>query len=277
MNLSESLEINNHQIFYKTDIIEDFRDLQNQQYFLSLGTKSFDEILRGGFESKKIYLIFGENKTGKTLLCHQLCVQSYLQFLKVYKKMKGKEERFIFYFDTENTFRPERLTELISKYDMIDYRKFLKTILVSKIMSNSALLLSIKNLENHLKINPFNILIIDTINNHYYSELADRNISTNKTKLLFLRILSKINELTRKFNLITILTAQVISNVIQIPSIRVIPSGNTLLNHFFSENLYLDNLSQEKIKCVHLVNSLYLPEKKKLYKITSNGIEDYKI
>ncbi|MFW9829655.1 MAG: ATPase domain-containing protein [Candidatus Thorarchaeota archaeon] len=277
MNLSESLEINKHQIFYKTNIIEDFRDLQNQQYVLSLGTKSFDEILRGGFKSKKIYLIFGENKTGKTLLCHQLCVQSYLQFFKVYKKIKGKEEQFIFYFDTENTFRPERLKELITKYDMVDYRKFLKTILVSKIMSNSALFLSLKNLEDHLKMNHFNLLIIDTINNHYYSELADRNISTNKTKLLFLRILSKINELTRKFNLITILTAQVISNVIQIPSIRVIPFGYTLLNHFFSENLYLDNLSQDKRKCVHLVNSIYLPEKKSLYKITANGIEDYKI
>lgn len=277
MNISELLEINNHQIFLKTEIIEDFRDLRNQQYLLSVGTKSFDDILNGGLNSKKMYLIFGENKTGKTLLCHQLCVQSFLQFNKINNKMKGKVGQFIFYFDTENTFRPERLKELIFKYDLIDYRKFLKTILVSKIMSNSALLLSLKNLENHLEMNSFNILIIDTINNHYNSELADRGISTNKSKMIFLNILNEINELTRNFNLITILTAQVISNVIQIPFIRVVPFGNSLLNHFFSEYLYLDNLNQEHKKSVHLVNSMYLPEKKRLYKITPNGIEDYKI
>jgi RecA/RadA recombinase len=275
MNINELLEINNSQIFNKTKILEDSRDLENQQYLLSVGVKNFDYILGGGFQSKKKYIIFGENKTGKTLLCHQLCVQSYLQFFNMNKKFNNQGEHFIFYFDSENTFRPERLKELIINYN-INYNKLLKTILVSKIMSNSALSLSLNDLESRLKLNPYNILIIDTVNNHYRSEIASRITSINKTKLIFLKILSKINKLTRKFNLITILTAQVTSNIIQVPTIRVIPVGNLILNHFCSEYLYLDNLNQEK-KFVQLVNSMNLAEKKLLYRITSNGIEDYKV
>jgi len=275
MNISEILEIEALQIINKQKIIEDSRDLKNQQYFLPVGTKNFDEVLEGGFKSKKKYLIFGENKTGKTLLCHQLCVQSYLHFSKLNKKFKDVDVPFIFYFDTENTFRPERLKDLVINYD-IDYNKFLKTILVSKIMSNSALSLSLKQLESRLEMNSYNVLIIDTINNYYSSELANKNLSPNKTKVAFLSILSKINDLSRKFNLITVSTAQVVSNIIQVPSIRVIPVGNHLLNHYFSEYLYLDYLSQDK-RYLHLVNSMSLPEKRLLYKITSSGIEDYKI
>ncbi|MFX1389896.1 MAG: ATPase domain-containing protein [Promethearchaeota archaeon] len=275
MNISKLLQIDDHQIFNNQKIFEKSTESKKQQYFLPFGTKSFDEILQGGFLSKKKYLIFGESKTGKTLLCHQLCVQAYLHFSQHNQNFQYEQSPFVFYFDTENTFRPERLREMVKK-NKIEYNKFLKTILVSKIMSNSALLLSLKELENHLKKNSCNILIIDTINNYYNSELANKELSPNKTKLIFLKILNKINALSEKYNLITITTTQVISNFIQVPLIRVIPVGNHLLNHFFSEYLYLDYLNQEK-RYVHLVNSMTLPEKRLLYRITSLGIEDYRI
>jgi RecA/RadA recombinase len=275
MNISNLLQIDDQQIFNNQKIFEKSNGVKNQQYFLPVGAKNFDEILQGGFLSKKKYLIFGESKTGKTLLCHQLCVQAYLHFSQINQNFQKKDFPFVFYFDTENTFRPERMKEMINKNN-IEYNKFLKTILVSKIMSNSALLLSLKELKNHLNKNFYNILIIDTINNYYSSELANKEISPNKTKLIFLKILNTINVLSLKYNLITISTTQVISNFIQVPLIRVIPVGNHLLNHFFSEYLYLDYLSQEK-RYVHLVNSMTLPEKRLVYRITSLGIEDYRI
>ncbi|MFW9972009.1 MAG: hypothetical protein ACFFDF_17600, partial [Candidatus Odinarchaeota archaeon] len=221
------------------------------------------------------YLIFGAHKTGKTQLCHQLCVQAYIQYSKFFKNYNQKKSHFIFYFDTENTFRPERIRELVLNRD-IEYTKLLSSILVSKIMSNSALLLSLKELNNFLDLNNISVLIIDTINNHYNSELANKKISPNKTKMTYLKVLDKINQLTKDYNLIIITTAQVISTMDRETSIRAIPSGNHILNYYFSEYLYLDYKEQDK-RYIQLVNSLNLPEKRLPYKITSLGIQDYTI
>ena len=231
MSISDILEINNLQIVKKQKIIEDYEALKNSQYFLPTGAKNFDEILGGGFHQGKKYLIFGANKTGKTQICHQLCVQAYTRLSKSIKKYGKRSEHFFYYFDTENTFRPERLKELIIKDD-VDYNELLKNIIVSKIMSNSAMLLSLKKLENLLKLDFVNILIIDTLNNHYNSELANKEISPTKTKGTFLKILNKINKLTKEYNLITITTAQVISNINRETSIRVLPVGNHILNQY---------------------------------------------
>jgi DNA repair protein RadA len=273
MSTSEILEINNKQITRKREILSTFEVLQKHKQLLNTGSKNFDDILGGGFQSLTKYLIFGANKTGKTQLCHQLCVQAFIQFSRILEMHKKKKQEFIYYFDTENTFRPERIKELILNSE-IEYKDLLKKILVSKIMSNSALLLSLKELEKWLKINDIGLLIIDTLNNHYHSELANKRMSPYNTRKTFIKILDKINQLTKDYNLITITTAQVISNLNRDSSIRAIPSGNQLLNQYFSEYLYLDYIKQDK-RYVQLVNSLKLPEKKLLYKITSSGIQDY--
>ncbi|MFX0137031.1 MAG: ATPase domain-containing protein [Candidatus Hodarchaeota archaeon] len=274
MDISETLEINKHQIVNKSEIIKQFEKEKNRDFSLSSGAKKFDEVLGGGFRLSKKYLIFGANKTGKTQLCHQLCVQAYNQFSKFFKTSTRDNRQFIYYFDTENTFRPERLKELKKTSD-IEYKKILKTILVSKIMSNSALLLVLKELENIIDLKNISILIIDTINNHYNSELADKRISSVTAKKTFLEILKKINYLSKNCRLITIATAQVTSKFTGGASIRVLPIGHHLLNHYFSEYIHLDYKSEDK-RYVHLVNSLILPEKRLLYQITSTGIQDYK-
>jgi DNA repair protein RadA len=275
MSTSEILEINDKQIKRKREIFSGFEVSRKHKQVLNTGSKNFDDLLGGGFQSLTKYLIFGANKTGKTQLCHQLCVQAYIQFSRIFERNKKKKQEFIYYFDTENTFRPERIRELILNSE-IEYKELLKKILVSKIMSNSAMLLSLKELEKMLKMNDISILIIDTLNNHYNSELANKQMSPYITRKTFIKILDKINQLTMDYNLITITTAQVISNLNRESSIRALPSGNQLLNQYFSEYLYLYYKEQDK-RYVQLVNSLNLPEKRFLYKITSSGIQDYKL
>ncbi|MFX0105478.1 MAG: hypothetical protein ACFE75_08305, partial [Candidatus Hodarchaeota archaeon] len=256
-------------------IIKQCEKKRNQTFLLSSGAKKFDELLGGGFQLGKKYLIFGTNKTGKTQLCHQLCIQTNIQFSKFIKPSSKDSRQFIYYFDTENTFRPERLKEL-TQTSNIEYKKILEKILVSKIMSNSALLLGLNELESILDLNYMSVLIIDTINNHYSSELGDKNISSNTAKKTFLKVLKKINTLTKNYKLITIATAQVTSKFTEGNSIGVLPVGNKILNHFFSEYIHLDYKGEDK-RYIHIVNSLNLPEKRLLYRITSAGIQDYKI
>ncbi|MCK4779919.1 MAG: hypothetical protein KAT57_07025 [Candidatus Lokiarchaeota archaeon] len=273
--INQILGIDKHQVIKLQNIHDTLEINRNKLYILASGAKNFDDTIGGGFYKGNKYLIFGANKTGKTQLCHQLCVQAFIQFSKIVNNSKIKNKQFVFYFDTENTFRPERIKELILKYD-VNYNKILKNILVSKIMSNSAFLLSLKELEKFLEKNTITILIIDSINNYYNSDLANKSISVNKAKEIFLRILALINKLTLEYSLITITTAQVTLNLNKDSPLRVLPVGNSILNHFFSEYVYLDYKEQDK-RYVQLVNSINLPEKRLLYKITSSGIQDYKI
>jgi RecA/RadA recombinase len=247
----------------KNNLINKIEKIDIGAYQISTGSKNINTVIGGGFQSRKTYVVFGANKTGKTQLCHQLSVQAFHDFLK------------LIYLDTENTFRPDRIREVAAAYS-IDGEKALKNILVSKSMSNTSLLLKLNEVEIVIKQNNIRILIIDSINNYYRFERGVKDVSFFKTRITFLRILEKINALTQKHNLITILTAQIAPNFNENAIIREIPVGMQYLNHFFSEFLYLSYKEEDK-SYIHLLNSHILPEKKILYKITKKGLQDYKI
>jgi DNA repair protein RadA len=269
MEISEVLNIDKTQIIEPNNIISEFSKKLDEKSIINSGSKNFDKVLDGGFKKSNVYLIFGQNRTGKTQLCHQICVQAYKLFSEENNKFN------IFYLDSENTFRPERITQLCKAQEM-DSNAILKNIRVSNIMSNSAFLLVLKKLEKELETASQSIIIIDSINNHYRSEQGDPNIKYKKAKSDFISILSKIDILTKKFNTFTIAAAQVSPNFVEGAIVQDLPVGNIFLNHFFSEFLFLSHKEDNK-KFVHLINSHNIPEKKVLYKITSEGIEDYKI
>ena len=125
--INQILGIDKHQVIKLQNIHDTLEINRNKKYILTSGAKNFDDTIGGGFYKGNKYLIFGANKTGKTQLCHQLCVQAFMQFSKIVNNSKIKNKQFVFYFDTENTFRPERIKELILKYD-INYDKLLKNI-----------------------------------------------------------------------------------------------------------------------------------------------------
>ena len=143
-------------------------------------------------------------------------------------------------------------------------------------MSDSAFLLSLKNLEKSLDKEESSVLIIDSINSHFRVEQGDKNVSYKKSKDLFLKILEQINYLTEKYSLTTIATAQISPNLLENTIVQEVPVGNQFLNMIFSEYLYL-KYYKDGICIIQNVNSSFLPEKKLLYKITSTGIKDYKL
>src|SRR5881628_233159 len=73
---------------------------------ISTGSKSFDDLLAGGIETKAVTEVYGEFGTGKTQLCHTLCVMVQQD------KLAGGLAAKALYIDTENTFRPERIVSI---------------------------------------------------------------------------------------------------------------------------------------------------------------------
>lgn len=63
-------------------------------------------------ETGSLTEIFGEFRTGKTQLCHTLCVTCQLPL------DQGGAEGKALYIDTEGTFRPERLIQIAARYGL---------------------------------------------------------------------------------------------------------------------------------------------------------------
>lgn len=80
--------------------------------FISTGSTALDSVLGGGVETGSITELFGEFRTGKTQICHTLCVTCQLS------KKEGGGMGKALYIDTEGTFRPERIEQIAKRYQL---------------------------------------------------------------------------------------------------------------------------------------------------------------
>ena len=91
-----------------TNRLEDLKD----QIFLATGSSALDNLLAGGIETGSLTEIFGEFRTGKTQLCHTLCVTAQRPL------DQGGAEGKALYVDTEGTFRPQKLVAIAERFQM---------------------------------------------------------------------------------------------------------------------------------------------------------------
>jgi DNA repair protein RadA len=77
---------------------------------LTTGCSSLDQLLMGGIETQSLTEFYGEFGTGKSQLCHQLCVTVQLP------EIKGGLDGCVLYIDTEATFRPERMMQIAPRF-----------------------------------------------------------------------------------------------------------------------------------------------------------------
>lgn len=164
------------------------KGIQNRdKYLLPTGSTHFNMILKGGFRPG-MYLIFGAHGTGKTQICHQMCLQAYIASSKS------------IYIDSENTFRPERIKELCTTQG-VNEEEALKSMLVAKVPSNATLLLKLNEVDKKLEKSNTKLLIIDSINNHFRVDQGSTTITQTSLKKTFLSILQKLSDITQKHNI----------------------------------------------------------------------------
>ncbi|OEL24278.1 DNA repair protein RAD51-like protein A, partial [Dichanthelium oligosanthes] len=79
---------------------------------VTTGSRELDKILEGGIETGSITEIYGEFRSGKTQLCHTLCVTCQLPL------DQGGGEGKALYIDAEGTFRPQRLLQIADRFGL---------------------------------------------------------------------------------------------------------------------------------------------------------------
>jgi DNA repair protein RAD51 len=236
---------------------------------IATGSSELDKLLLGGFETNSITEIFGEFRTGKTQICHTLCVTCQLP------KEKGGGEGKAMYIDTEGTFRPERLIDIAERFGMngqevlenVAYARAHNVDQQHKLLIQAAALMA----ENR-----YALLIVDSATALYRTDYSGRGeLSARQNHLgKFLRNLQRIAD---EFGVAVVITNQVMSQVdgsAMFTGDAKKPIGGNIMAHASTTRLYLRKGRAESRVC-KIYDSPCLPESEAVYAIGKGGIEDF--
>lgn len=236
---------------------------RKSEYRISTGSENLDELLDGGIETRAITELYGEYGTGKTQVCHTLCVTVQQS------KAEDNISRAL-YIDTENTFRPERIASIASARK-IDPSVALENVIVAKAYNSSHQEVIIQESPNVINLHNIKIMIVDSIVSHYRAEYLGRSVLSERQQRInrLLHILLRIAE--------TCKIAVVITNQIQSSPDAIFgdpnkATGGNVMAHTSTYRLYLKKAGKNRI--ARMVDSPYHSEREILFALNEQGIGD---
>jgi DNA repair protein RadA len=239
---------------------------RSQVGYISTGSKSFDELLGGhGFESQSITELFGEFGSGKTQIALQMCVNVQLP------KEKGGLEGNVFFIDTENTFRPDRIKQMAEGVEL-DPDEVLNKIHVARAYNSSHQMLLVDKVKELSREFQGRLLVVDSLTSHFRAEyvgrgaLADRQQKLNK----HMHDLLRWGDLN---NGVVVVTNQVSAKPDAFFGDPTRPIGGHIVGHTATFRLYLRKSKGGK-RIARLIDSPHLPEGEAVFTVTPEGIKD---
>ncbi|MHA1563545.1 MAG: ATPase domain-containing protein, partial [Promethearchaeota archaeon] len=139
---------------------KDYFTLAQSSWHLTTGSINLDNLLlKKGIPSRKITLLYGKFRTGKSQIAHQCCVNVYQQFQEKLPKYVS------LFIDTEGTFRPERIQQMADAMGL-PFDDVLKRIYIIQVQSNSEFKLAFTKIEEIILNNEIKFLTIDSLTNY---------------------------------------------------------------------------------------------------------------
>ena len=266
---------------------------------LTWGVDEIDELLGGGVETQSITEVYGEFGAGKSQVTHQLSVNVQLP-----AEHGGLEGSAIF-VDSEDTFRPERIEQMVkglpdevlrdtlvfhgiveepedadpTDETLLDQlvESMLDNIHVAKAFnSNHQILLAEKAKELASESQdeefPVRLLCVDSLTAHFRAEyvgrgeLAERQQKLNK----HLHDLMRVGDLN---NTAVVVTNQVASNPDSFFGDPTQPIGGNILGHTSTFRMYLRKSKGNK-RIVKLVDAPNLPDGEGVMRVEEDGLID---
>jgi DNA repair protein RadA len=232
---------------------------------ITTGSKAFDELMGGGIETQAITEFYGEFGSCKTQFAHQLAVNIQRS------ETEGGLNGHALYIDTENTFRPERITQMAEALGM-DPTEALKRIHVARAFNSNHQMLLVERAAELCRDFPIRLIVVDSLTAHFRAEfvgrgtLADRQGKLNK-HMHDLQRLAGIN------NAACVVTNQVAAKPDAFFGDPTRPIGGHIVGHTSTFRIYLRKSKGGKRIC-RLVDSPHLPEGEAVVNVTEQGIRD---
>ncbi len=233
---------------------------------LTTGSKAMDKILDGGLETQTITEFYGEYGSGKSQICHQLCVNVQLP------PERGGLNGAAVYIDTENTFRTERIVQM-ARHLGLDPQQVVKNIIYAEAYTSDHQMFLLDNVDEVIKANNVKLIIVDSLTAHFRSEYIGREMLASRQQKLN-KHMHKLIRIARAFNAVAVVTNQVMAKPDAFFGDAIHPIGGHIVGHTSHTRVYLRRASHGPVRIARLVSSPYLPEGEEIFKVTENGIED---
>lgn len=231
---------------------------------ITTGSKNLDDLLGGGIETQAVTEFYGEFGSGKTQICHTLCVTVQLP------REKGGLQAGAVYIDTENTFRPERIIEIASARGL-NPEQVLQRIIVAKAYNSAHQELIVGELGSVINENKIKLVIVDSAVAHFRVEFLGRSTLAERQQRLnhFMHLLLRTAE---AYNVAFVVTNQVQAAPDVFFGDPSKPTGGHVVAHTSTYRIYLRKAAKNRI--ARMVDSPYHPEREAVFILNEKGIDD---
>ncbi len=255
---------------------DDLLEKRNKISRYTTGSSNFDAFLNGGFETQSITEIAGEFGSGKSQICHSLCVAA--NQLAENSRLGDSEEdkqsmaETIIFIDTENTFRADRVYQ-IAEQNGFDPLTILQKIYHCKIFNSEELESLINNLSQYIEQYNAKLVIVDSIISLHRAEFSGRETIAERQQRLG-KILNKLRRYADIYNIAVVITNQVVSYTdnSQFGSDYIKPAGGNIMGHSSTYRIFLKRSGKNRIAIMS--DSPYHPNQQIKFMISDDGIRN---
>jgi len=237
---------------------------------ISTGSAELDKLLEGGIETGSITEMFGEFRTGKSQLCHTLCVTCQLPI------DQGGGEGKALYIDTEGTFRPARLIQIAERYGL-DGNDVLDNVAYARAYNSDHQAQLLMQASALMSESRYALLIVDSATALYRTDYSGRG-ELSARQMHMAKFLRSLTRLADEYGVAVVITNQVVACVdgaasFAGPSSK--PIGGNIMAHSSTTRLSLRKGRGETRIC-KIYDSPNLAEAEAVFAITEQGISDAK-
>jgi len=242
---------------------QDLIKIRSNRKLLTTGCANFDQLLNGGLETESITEFYGENGSGKTQICHQLCVTVQLP------EEKGGLNGNALYLDTEGTFHPERILQMAETFGL-EPGPTLENIVYAEAFTSEHQIALLEAADDMIQEHKIRLIIVDSAIAQFRSEYSGREFLATRQQKLNAH-LNKLLRLCRAFNAAGVITNQVVDRPDSYGQNFPSPTGGHIVGHTVHTRVFIRK-GRANLRIAKLTKSPSLPEGETPFRITETGI-----
>jgi DNA repair protein RadA len=240
---------------------------RNKMIRYGTGSENFDGLLNGGFETQAITELAGEFGSGKSQVCHTLCVAAS----KLIENNPHDAGNIIF-IDSENTFRADRVHQIAEQWGL-DPLPILEKIYHCQVYSSEHLESVIDDLDKSIEQYNAKIVIIDSIISLHRAEFSGRGTLAERQQRLG-KMLNKLRRYADIYNIAVVITNQVVSYPDNMhPGFDSMKAaGGNIVAHGSTYRIFLKKSGKNRVAT--MFDSPSHPYQHVKFSISESGIQD---
>ena len=234
---------------------------------ISTGSKGFDGILDGGFETGCISECFGPYGSSKTQIAAALAVNVQLP------REKGGADGMAVFIDGEGTFRPERIRQMAQGAG-VDPDEALKNIKVARAFNSDHQMILVDKVEDLIVKDklPIKLLIVDSLTSHFRAEFIGRGTLAERQQKLN-KHMHSLMKLASNHNIAVYVTNQVMAKPDTFFGDPNEAIGGNIVGHNSAFRIYLRR-GKKGSRVAKIIDSPNLPESEAMFFVREEGLRD---